>query len=359
LGDRLAACHQRKPEEWRMKVAIVGIGHVAQHQVHAIQQLNGAVELVGAYDQDAGVRHSRDIPCHFHDSLDDLIENSAAEVVVVSTSNHDHFATASRLLGAGRAVMVEKPVCENRADLNRLVKIARTGNIFFHAALHAAFGLDLLWWLENRDALANRFGAVERFDMGFYDPYIERDGAVLDGARGLGGSWYDSGINALSVLACIADPATIKVTGAEMFSSAHVACEQINGAARLACRVDGEPCTGEIKTNWALGINRKTTTLSYREATVLMDHSSEQVIIRSGPGRPEIISLQNGLPRLTNHYVGVFRDLRNAFMRQRDNIALSLELHELLFAAVQQGGDRGREPLLAQVLSASSWRESR
>ena len=66
-----------------------------------------------------------------HSSLDDLIENSSADVVVVSTCNSDHFATASRLLGAGRAVMVEKPVCENPEDLNSLAKSCQASLRYF------------------------------------------------------------------------------------------------------------------------------------------------------------------------------------------------------------------------------------
>jgi ornithine cyclodeaminase/alanine dehydrogenase-like protein (mu-crystallin family) len=34
-----------------MKVAIVGIGHVARYQISAIRQMAGVVELVGAYDK--------------------------------------------------------------------------------------------------------------------------------------------------------------------------------------------------------------------------------------------------------------------------------------------------------------------
>jgi predicted dehydrogenase len=281
-----------------------------------------------------------------------LIENSPADVVVVSTNNSDHFATASRLLNAGRAVMVEKPVCENRDDLRRLQKLARTRGLFFHAALHAAFGLDLLWWLERRQALSRRYGVLTHFDMGFYDPYIDREGMVRKGARGLGGSWYDSGINALSVLARIADPASIEVESANMFASPEIPCEQINGAARFHCLVDGFPCPGEINTDWSLGLDRKMTILSYERATLFLDHSLERVVIRDGRDRPEIISLQNGLPRLTNHYVGVFADLKNAFARNEDNSVLSEQLHDLLFAAVEKKSTGRQSPVRSLLRSA-------
>ena len=161
-----------------MKVAIVGIGHIAKHQANAIQQLADTIDLVGAYDRDVSVAQKRVLPCEFHKSLDDLIENSPADIVVVSTTNHDHFATASRLLSAGRAVMVEKPVCEKAEDLQQLVSLAKAGNLFFHTALHATFAADLRWWAEHRQMLAHRFGPVERIQMGFYDPYMERDGTV-------------------------------------------------------------------------------------------------------------------------------------------------------------------------------------
>jgi D-galactose 1-dehydrogenase len=301
----------------------------------------GMVELVGAYDKDVRASQKRGPGCRFHKSLDDLVEKSGAEVFVVATPNSDHFATASELLAAGRAVMVEKPVCEKLDQLHKLVKRARKGGLFFHAALHAAFARDLLWWLENRQQLARRFGPVERFHMGFYDPYIERDGSVRPWARGLGGSWYDSGINALSVLERIADPGSMRVRGGQMFSSPHIACDQIRGSAQLECRVDGSPCAGEIDTDWTLGLNRKITVLAYARATVILDHSSQKVTVRSAKARPETVSLQNGRSRLTNQYVGVFDDLARSFARQTDNIAPATQLHELLFAATAQGDGMG------------------
>jgi hypothetical protein len=333
-----------------MKVAIVGIGHVARYQIDAIRHLPGQVELVGIYDGDGAARV--EIPCRFHRSLDELIETSPADVVVVSTNNSDHFGTASRLINAGRAVMVEKPVCENRDDLRRLQKLARGQGLFFHAAFHAAFGLDLLWWMEQRANLSRRYGAVTHFDMGFYDPYIDREGAVRKGAKGLGGSWYDSGINALSVLARIADPASIEVESANMFASPYVPCEQINGAARFNCLVDGFPCPGEINTDWSLGLDRKMTILSYEGSTVFLDHSLERAVIWDGRDKPEIVSLQNGLPRLTNHYVGVFADLNDAFARREDNSAVSTQLHELLFVAVEQKNAGRQNPVRSLLRSA-------
>jgi predicted dehydrogenase len=69
-----------------MKVAIVGIGHVARYQMDAIRQLAG-VELVGVYDGDMAAVNRHAVSCRVHGSLDDLIENSSADVVVISTSN--------------------------------------------------------------------------------------------------------------------------------------------------------------------------------------------------------------------------------------------------------------------------------
>ena len=224
-----------------MKVAIVGLGHVAQHQIDAIRQLTGIVDLVGAYDTDAGVTHKHAVPCHFHTSLDDLIEHSIADVVVVSTSNSAHFAVTSKLLRAGRAVMVEKPICENRKDLNELLALAKAGNIFFHAALHAAFARELLWWIENRQSLTQRFGPIEHFQMDFFDPYIENDGSLSKSAKGLGGSWYDSGINALSVLGCLADPASIKLLGAQMHISPRISRERAADPPCFRVRPMAEP----------------------------------------------------------------------------------------------------------------------
>ena len=323
----------RSEPQRRTKVAIVGMGHISRYQVSAIRQL-ADVELVGAYDKktfDKKGGGKRALPCRFYRSLDELIDKSPADVVVVSTPNADHFATASRLISAGRAVLVEKPVCETLAEVKKLAALARARKVFFHTALHAAFARDLEWWLENRDRLARRFGPLTGFQMGFYDPYIERDGTVRDAARGLGGSWYDSGINALSVLEKIADPGSIRVVSGRMFSSAGIACSQVRGTAQLECRVDGVACRGEIDTDWMLGLNRKITILSYARASVILDHSAQTVVIR-GP-KTQSVSLQNGKSRLTNQYAGVFRDLAAYYARGKDNAATALRLHELLFAA--------------------------
>lgn len=320
-----------------LNVAIVGLGHIARHQLQAIRRLPGTVALVGVYDHDARAVARRGLKCQVHKSLDELIENSRADVVVVSTPNRDHFATASRLLDAGRAVMIEKPVCDSPGELGKLMKLAGSRKLFLHAALHAAFARDLHWWMENRASLARRFGPLEHFHMGFYDPYIGRDGKVRDSARGLGGSWDDSGINALSVLAAIADPGSIRITGAAMFSAPGIGCSQVSGSAGLACRIEGASCTGEIQTGWMLDLDRKTTLLAYRRGAILLDHSNQRVVMRERAGRPTIVSLQNGVSRLTNQYVGVFQDLASAFARGKDNAGLSAKLHALLFTAARGG----------------------
>lgn len=321
-----------------LKVAIVGVGHIAQHQIEAIAALKSRMALVGAYDRDGGVAAKFSGLCPFHASLDDLIASSPADLVVVSTPNRDHVHTARALLAAGRAVMVEKPVCENAADLGAVMQQAGSG--FLHTALHAAFAPDLLWWLENRKALASRLGALTRIHMGFYDPYIEADGALVKGALGLGGSWYDSGINALSVLERIADSGTIRLTSAQMLDNPAFACAQVNGRARFALAVDGASCVADLDTDWTLGLNRKTSLLSYTGGAVILDHSAQSVVIREPGGAPQIVSMQNGVSRLTNQYEGVFADMGDAFARGADNRALSTALHDLLFAAADAGAKR-------------------
>jgi D-galactose 1-dehydrogenase len=320
-----------------MKVALVGLGHIARHQLEAIRRLKGQIALAGVYDRDPRAPARFGLTCTIHKSLDELIAQSDADVVVVSTPNRDHFATTSRLLKAGRAVMVEKPVCDGQEDLRKLIALAKSRKLFLHAALHAAFARDLNWWTKNRDRLARRFGPLTHFHMGFYDPYIGADGALEASARGLGGSWDDSGINALSVLAAIADPASLKVTAAGMFSTPGIDCLQVNGWARLTAEVEGRACHGQINTDWMLGLNRKTTLLSYPGATILLDHSNQQVVIADKKSRPKTRSLRNGTSRLTNQYVGVFRDLAASFRAGKDNSALSAKLHALLFAAARRG----------------------
>lgn len=110
--------------------SLVGLGHVAS--IHA-DALAGLPELrfAGVFDvskerRDAfaaryGVRAYRD--------LDELLEDRAVEAVLVTVPHRAHPEVTLRLLGAGRHVLVEKPMATTLAECDAMIRAARQGEV--------------------------------------------------------------------------------------------------------------------------------------------------------------------------------------------------------------------------------------
>lgn len=119
-------------------VAVIGVGHLGRHHLRLASSLPGW-RCVGAYDPD---RERLSELCREHGaevlgSLDEAIERCQAAVVATPTVTHHEIAT--RLLGAGRHVLVEKPIASSVSEGEDLVATANdhgvilaVGHVEFH-----------------------------------------------------------------------------------------------------------------------------------------------------------------------------------------------------------------------------------
>lgn len=314
-----------------MRIAIIGLGHVARFQIAALAG-NPDWEIVGAADlrqESASI-----LPPHvpFHSSAPDLLEETDAEACLVATGHTAHYRLGKQVLESGRHLILEKPCCSTLDQFVQLIDLAERRNRLFVVALHAAYALDLRWFLARRDALG--LGGLTGFQSQFYDPYIE-NGQLLEAGRSLGGSWIDSGINALSVLATITPPEHLSVTDAHFARPAVPGCSDTQASVSISGREAGRDYQGCIETHWALGLDSKSTRLFFgnTNSEVLLDHSNECVFIRRQSGEHEAVDLRNGRPRLTNHYTGVFDAAHRMLCSGTTNLALAVTLHKRLHAA--------------------------
>lgn len=315
-----------------LRVGLIGMGRIARYQVEAMRLVDG-VQLVGAFDTNPKAVTMYAAPCRRYACLDSLVQTAGAEIIVISTPTHDHFHTASRLLARQQAVMIEKPICTSRDELRHLSDMVGNDSELLHAALHASFGLEVEWCCSNRQNLSAELGAVRRIDMKFVDPYADAAGMVGDQAVGLGSAWLDSGINALSVAARLADPQSMSIECGGRRRARDAGGSASSYAAAMGCTVDGNPVEVTIETDWSLDVDSKITEIVYSAGTVILDHLKEEVTILPLKRTKEAktINLQNGLPRLTNHYVGVFRNLASSLREHTSNLKHAKGLHDLLF----------------------------
>lgn len=316
-----------------MKIALIGLGHIAHFQIEALSQVE-EVELVSAHDIDPTKADILPDSVPFFSELEELLADRRADIVMVSTPNVTHYELGKKVLESGAALLLEKPCCNTEEDLADLIDTARRTGQFFAVALHAAYARDLLWYLERTDSGAFDFGPLTGFYVGFFDPYYQ-DGKIVPGARGLGGSWFDSGINGLSVIGRLIQPTTLDLIASRMTTIDSLKCSEVQGSTTFKYPHREFTGLGFIDTNWTLGLNQKTSRLYYgaTNTEVLLHHSNEEILITQDGEDVLRKNFRGEFPRLTNHYMNLFRDIEQRLSRGEDNIEYAAELHRLLFAA--------------------------
>lgn len=115
--------------EKRLKVAVVGVGHLGKEHARVYSQLPN-VELVGVMDidEEQGRTVARRLGTDFYSSVEELCGKASAVSVVVPTSAH--YGTASHFLKKGIPVMLEKPMAGDLEDAMALAELSeKSGTI--------------------------------------------------------------------------------------------------------------------------------------------------------------------------------------------------------------------------------------
>ena len=107
----------------RLRLAVIGVGHLGQHHARILAALPG-VELVGVADIKADRAHdiaAKYSTTPFSDAAD-LI--GRVDGVCIATPTASHVEVALPFVESGAAVMVEKPLAASLAEADRLVAAA-------------------------------------------------------------------------------------------------------------------------------------------------------------------------------------------------------------------------------------------
>ncbi len=302
-------------------IALVGLGAISTTHVAALKLLPDEFHLVAACDPDVS-KHDH-LGCRTFASMEAMARETRPDAIVVATPPGTHYKLAREALGLGAHVLIEKPATPTLDEFDDLCREADKADRVLYSALHFSFGRELLWFVNHRASIDSSWGTVTDIECGFFDPYIE-EGEVVPRARGLEGSWSDSGPNALSVVAAFCDH----------LSMVECSTERIDGypldvAARSRVsfrdRRTGAPGEAHIVTDWRRGISRKSTTLHYTESRerIELDHSIERVISHAPDGATRIL-FESDCPNhhMLAHYEGVYKDFARFLHRGQDNRVL-------------------------------------
>ena len=158
----------------RIKVGVVGIGHVGKEHARILASLPQA-ELVGVCDTDSSKKERADaLKVPFYSHHQELLER--VEAVTVATPTSTHAAVAQDFLRAGIHTLVEKPftlLLEEADELIRLAKEKRCALQVGHIERHNP-------GFRRIEQIARNIGFLEIHRLSPFTPRIQDCGVVLD-----------------------------------------------------------------------------------------------------------------------------------------------------------------------------------
>ncbi len=113
----------------KIKVAVIGVGHLGSRHLKTYRQLKDIVDLIGISDlnKESGQKLAREYHTAFFPDFRDLIGKVEAVSICTPTSSHCDVGLA--FLNAGIHTLIEKPIAMDVAEADRLVDAAKAHNV--------------------------------------------------------------------------------------------------------------------------------------------------------------------------------------------------------------------------------------
>ncbi len=120
---------ERKNQMAKTKIAIAGLGVIGRKHASAMSS-SPTCELTAVVDSDPDVTklaHNQGVT--YHDSLDEMFEQTPVDAVIISTPNALHAAQGIKCVERGLNVLVEKPFATSVEEARSLIKAAEENKV--------------------------------------------------------------------------------------------------------------------------------------------------------------------------------------------------------------------------------------
>lgn len=318
------------------KIGIVGLGVIYHQYIQALAKVKDLFHLVAVFDNDEtklikGLQLARETlkreDIQGKNNLKAFLMMPEMDSVFIITPPSTHHDLAIECIQAGKNLLVEKPVACCMEDFIEMQELCSNHALQLHSAFHAAYASDLLWFVNHRKELESRYslGQIKEISCGFYDPYVSF-GKIASGRKVLGGSYLDSGVNELSVIACLVEIDSLqpKTHSVETLANSEIICKsytELEGKAKLIVK---------MKTDWTLGRNEKSTIINYDNGAVLLNHSMQTVTLLKEAEKIQLFD-KGKEPRLLTQYLNLLNDYASFLDRHQSNHEVSNHIHRLLY----------------------------
>ena len=132
-----------------IRVGVVGVGGWGKNHLRVLSELG---LLSGFCDTDLSKLdlYKKMYSVEGYSSVDELLSKAALDAVIVSTPTATHYAVAEKIINAGIAVFVEKPLSCTTIEGKKLVELAEVKNQLDKAGpTDLAFVHNVYFWLKD------------------------------------------------------------------------------------------------------------------------------------------------------------------------------------------------------------------
>ena len=105
-------------------IGIVGFGGMGSYHLELAKGID-EVKFVGSYDiKESRQQLAKEKGLRVYDSLEDILADDTIDIILIATPNDVHKDIAIKAMEAGKAVVCEKPVTMNSADLQEMMDVS-------------------------------------------------------------------------------------------------------------------------------------------------------------------------------------------------------------------------------------------
>jgi predicted dehydrogenase len=107
-----------------VKTGVIGVGHLGKEHARVLSKLPEA-SLIGVYDTDhtRANRVAEQYQCIAFDSAEDLLHS--VDALIIASPTLTHYTYGKQAIVGGKHVFIEKPICSNLEDAQKLVKLSK------------------------------------------------------------------------------------------------------------------------------------------------------------------------------------------------------------------------------------------
>lgn len=113
----------------KTNIALIGAGVIGKQHIAAIEAVSGAQLSAIVDPSDAAIEVANKAGVPLYPSLDALIKTNQPDGVIVATPNKLHFKTGMDLVAVQIPMIMEKPICDDLVDAQKLVEAADNAQI--------------------------------------------------------------------------------------------------------------------------------------------------------------------------------------------------------------------------------------